>query len=305
MQTNLSSLMAGAKVLTAEQAANVNLGPLTQLQGSWEGSSGWNVIAVPGSNTGSSSLDNSFVLEVIPYKETLSFSPVVVASNRGPFVDGGEEIQSIVGLMYQQSIISTCTAESCIKRGFAANTEIHAETGLFLLLNDNLLGATTEYNIARLSTIPHGNALLALGTSSVTKNPGNSFIPAISSLPFPVPGPGYADFYTTPNTDFPGFITSDPNDMLTKAIAGNDITSMTVLDLSTTNGTGGILNIPFIQTNINATQMAATFWIEELSDGTTQLQYSQNIFLKFPPTGSTTMITWPHITVNTLQKTLS
>lgn len=304
MQNDLTSFMAGAKVLTAEQASTVDLGPLQQLLGSWEGSSGWNVIAVPGPNSGTGPDSGSFILEIIPYKETLSFSPVVVALNRGPFVNGSEENLSIVGLLYEQTIISTCTAQSCTNRGFASGTQIHAETGLLLLLNNNVAGVVGEYNIARLSTIPHGNALLALGTSNIVQKPGNQFIPDVSATPFPIPSVGYADDYTTPNSDFPGFTASNPNNMLTKAIAGKDITSMTVLDLSTTNGTGGILNIPFIQTNINATQMTATFWIEELSDGSLLLQYTQNIYLKFPPTGSSTIITWPHVTVNTLTKSM-
>ncbi len=46
----------------------------------------------------------------------------------------------------------------------------------------------------------------------------------------------------------------------------------TVLDLDTTNETGGIHNIPFIVKHANATSMKSTFWIHELNDGTLRLQ---------------------------------
>lgn len=286
--------LAGIQVLKPTENNTADLGPLAQLVGTWTSSdnpqTGWNVIAVPG--------PNGFVLEIIPYKETITFSPVVVASNRGPFVNGNEEVQNIVGLLYEQSVISTCTLQKCTDRGFPAGSEIHAETGLFLYLTNENGG----YDIARMSTIPHGNSVLALGNSSVKANPGTQFIPEISSLPFPNPGVfGYSEEYTL-QTDFPNFDAANPNKSLFEALGSETIKTMTTLDFSTTNGTGGILNIPFIQQNINTTRMDSTFWIEELSDGTMQLQYSQNIFLDFPPTGSKVMVTWPHVTVNTLTK---
>lgn len=290
---------------TADLAAapvEVNLGPLTQLQGQWQGQGGqgWNVIAVPGPGK------DGFVLEVIPYEETLTFSPVVIAGNRGPFtgtdLNSPEDVQNNVGLLYEQVITSVCTQQSCIDRGFGSGTEIHAETGLFLYLSNFDSG----YNIARLSTIPHGNSVLALGNGDLSpvQNPGNTFIPDISSIPHPNPTPGldgYFDRYGQP-FEFPQFDPGNPNTFIQKVIANENISSMTTLSFSTKNASGGILNIPFIQSNINAADMESTFWIEELSDGSLQLQYSQNIDLVFPPTGSTVSVTWPHVTVNTLQK---
>ncbi|MBE0620230.1 MAG: hypothetical protein IH605_06530 [Burkholderiales bacterium] len=273
------------------------MGPLTRLQGTWQSpaspNQGWNVIAVPGP------AGDGFVLEIIPYQETLTFSPVVVAGNRGPFVGGNETVQSIVGLLYEQVITSVCDNAPCKQRGFPSGTQIHAETGLFL----NLTNQGAGFGIARLSTIPHGNSLLALGNSSQTNNPGTGFIPDNSTLPHPNPNPGldgYFDRYGPPFL-FPNFDTGNPNAFLRTAISAQSFSSLTTLEFSTANATGGVLNIPFIKSNIDTTQVDATFWIEELTGGGLQLQYSQNINLVFPPTGSKVPVNWPHVTVNTLR----
>lgn len=284
----------GIQVFKPETEKDINLGPLTKLVGTWESTNdpqtGWNVIAVPG--------PNGFILEIIPYKETFTFSPVVVAGNRGPFVNGNEVIQNITGLLYEQSVISTCTLPKCADRGFPAGSEIHAETGLFLFLP----GKEGGFDIARLSTIPHGNSVLAMGNSSEIQNPPNTFTPTISAIPFPNPGlMGYSEEYTL-QTDFPTFNAANPNASLAADIATKTISSMTTLDFSTKRGTGGILNIPFIQKNIDTTRMDSTFWIETMEDGSELLQYSQNIFLDFPPTNSKTMVTWPHVTVNSMTR---
>jgi len=72
-----------------------------------------------------------------------------------------------------------------------------------------------------------------------------------------------------------------------------------VLEISTAE-VGGLVNIPFITANANATKIEAIFWIERvrLSDGTEflQLQYTQTIILDFAD------IAWPHISVATLVK---
>jgi hypothetical protein len=52
--------------------------------------------------------------------------------------------------------------------------------------------------------------------------------------------------------------------------------------------------------------MFATFWIEEISAPTKflQLQYVQTVFLNFPALGgSGSNLSWPHVSVATLQKT--
>ena len=63
---------------------------------------------------------------------------------------------------------------------------------------------------------------------------------------------------------------------------------------------GGIVNIPFIAQNANATELRSTFWIETVqrTDGTQfmQLQYAQTILLVFDN------VIWPHVSVATLLK---
>lgn len=286
--------LAGIRLLNEKEAAQVNFGPLTQLQGTWKGQpmQGWNVIAVPG--------PKDFILEVIPYEETLTFSPAAIAGNRGPFTNGQENTQNVTGFLYQQIITSACDSDLCKQRGFPSGTEIHAETGLFLYLeNDN-----EGFNIARLSTIPHGNSVLALGNGAASTTL-QDFIPDNTVSPHPNPMFGY-DEEQYPSLQFPQFNQQNPNSFLQGVLKAQTLTALTTLDFSTQNATGGILNIPFIQSNINATFLDATFWIETLADNSLQLQYTQTINLAFPPTDfPKVMVNWPHVTVNTLQKVSS
>ena len=66
---------------------------------------------------------------------------------------------------------------------------------------------------------------------------------------------------------------------------------------------GGIINIPFIVQQANATKMHSIFWIVDTTDNNTGerrlfLQYSQTILLDF--NGDI----WPHVSINTLEKML-
>ena len=77
--------------------ANVNdrLGPLADLLGTWVGSKGWNMVAVP--------FPAPFTLLVTPYLETITFSPIgAKVPNRRA---GG--IDFVLGVMYDCAI-STC-----------------------------------------------------------------------------------------------------------------------------------------------------------------------------------------------------
>jgi hypothetical protein len=82
-----------------------------------------------------------------------------------------------------------------------------------------------------------------------------------------------------------------------------------VLDLDTSNPTGGITNIPFVVKQADAASMKSTFWINELApdgDGNVelQLQYLQIVMLDFFPRrdGLPGRISWPHVSINTLTK---
>ena len=202
---------------------------------------------------------------------------------------------------------------------------MHVEPGLWLQFP-----MTTEPKedptVARLGTIPHGDSLLAVGTY-LTKN-GGPIINPVDSKPFtldPATGarindtnPGYlAPFTTTPlPPGIPAGSIANPNLVLSNAIKGQNIVSTVVMFVSATpvggiNGTpiappskpsviGGIVNIPFVDTNANANSFSAIFWIETVqnSDGTQflQLQYTQTVILDFIG------IKWPHVSVATLVK---
>lgn len=255
------------------------LGPLAGLTGTWFGNRGWNLIAVPHAK--------SFKLLVRPYVETITFEPIgALVPNRAP-----DETMFIPGLAYQLRIADAETNEA-----------MHMENGLWLLIKDPLYPAATQ--IARQTSVPHGDSLLALGSSCVTNGPPE--IPDISSLPVTGKGApaGYTDPYLIP---IPGLKPGNPNETLQKTIAGQNIVETTTLTVSTAPP-GGIVNIPFIVKNADARHFACTYWIETVKDGSgnvfQQLQYSQQTDLFFLPRfdDPDLLILWPHINVNTLVK---
>ncbi|MGP6190579.1 MAG: heme-binding protein [Vulcanimicrobiaceae bacterium] len=128
----------------------------------------------------------------------------------------------------------------------------------------------------------------------------------------------------------------DPAKLLTAALSGQTIKSMVAIKIATVaslqqeqpdpgappapppttitfnGGGGGIENIPFLQGNADAATVFATFWIEKIQGPTPdtdflQLQYIQTVLLNFPvvvpgsPPGAN--LSWPHVSVATLQKT--
>jgi len=173
---------------------------------------------------------------------------------------------------------------------------LHVENGMWLDVP-----ATTDpksaATVVRQSVIPHGDSLLAQGTPLIVQ--GGPTIAPVSPLPT---GPGVDQQYTTPYRTGPfppGFDAQNPNAALQAAIQGQHITQTIVLPVSTTPS-GGILNIPFVTTNANASQLDAIFWIETVKEPSgasfVQLQYTQTVILNFEG------IQWPHITLATLLK---
>jgi hypothetical protein len=263
-------------------------GPLAALIGNWTGSKGVNLIAVPDQK-------GEFKLLVAPYYETITVTPLSSPTpNRGL-----KTIQQIPTLMY-----------SLIIHNSSDNSLMHAENGIWELLDGS--PENNGYNLARITTVPHGDAVMALGNSSVTNGrPGIN--KTLSSLPTGNLPPvfGYTDVYTP--TIVPGYVNSTPNTYLTDYLdaqekIGRIVTGSTNLTVSTANN-GGINNIPSVNKNADAKAFNSTFWIETVKDTTTgksfqQLQYSQNTTIDFPiktnKPGET--IHWPHINVNTLIK---
>ena len=277
-----------------------DLGPLAGLVGTWTGKQGWNLIAVPRVPEESGGSEG-FTLLVRPYYETITFTPLgVLVPDRG-----ASEILNIYGLEYTLKVSDLLT-----------NEPLHLENGMWLYTEDpQSPGSPT---IVRHATVPHGNSVLALGTSEQADGPPT--IPEINAFPVGNPFdpalPGYTDPYLhPPPPEVPGqppFSTSDPNDVLRAAIKDQDILSTLTLSVSTENG-GGILNIPFVVQNANTTSFSAAFWLETVKNQTTgeefaQLQYSQQTNLEFIKCRSNCsddsggLIVWPHVNVNTLVK---
>lgn len=322
------------RYITQAQTGDPDLGPLRLLPGTWSNKPnmigrGWNLIALPFPGEG-----GPFRLLMNQFNESLKF---MVADkgvpNRGfnPDPDTGNADQIIVALDYEQ------TVEQIAVDDFPATSEaikgvtpkpIHHEPGLFLHMTNKVADA---FDVARLGTIPHGDSLLALGTSDEVMGP--IVIPNPSGLPIGTrPGanvdddvdpanPSYMDPYKhfhhhpfkgtlAAVAEFPGFEPVDPLNLIRIAHAGMDIMRTTVLDFDTTVQTGGIVNIPFIVAEANATEMKATFWIHELNERDDQgrpklvLQYAQIVMLDFfkRGDGQPGLIKWPHVSINTMEK---
>ena len=300
------------------QPHDEDLGPLQKLPGRWVGEgTGWNLIALPFAQEGP--LDYRLLLN--QYDEELNFTLVDKGvPNRGVTDDRSTQTdQFVVTLDYEQVIKQVAVVDEPASTVTGApGAAIHHEPGLFL----NMLNEIPDgFDIARLATIPHGDAALALGKSSVVE--GLATIPRVDSLPLGVShdldnnrylGP-YKHFHDTPFVGtvgfpgFPGFDPVHPELLLDLANNGVNVTSTTVLELDTSNGTGGIKNIPFVVKQADAGSMKSTFWIQELApdeEGNValRLQYLQIVMLDFFPgrDGLPGRIRWPHVSINTLTK---
>jgi hypothetical protein len=188
---------------------------------------------------------------------------------------------------------------------------MHVECGFWELLEYSNRNA--GFDIFRIASVPHGDAVEAMGNSFVSDGPPvidpNLLGTPMGDLP---PLAGYTDPYGFP-FEFPDFSPETPNQTLINYLnkqeaAGLKVVKTVTLAVSTQNK-GGINNIASLQTNANPVQFDAIFWLETLQDAsgnvTQQLQYSQRILIDFPITAdlSGQTITWPHINVNTLTLT--
>ena len=273
-----------------------DLGPLKDLPGTWVGK-GWNLIAVPINSKGPRNTvgcpgkaaipaRENFCVEIMPYVETLTFTPI-----GAPVPNRGFPINTfVVGLHYQQVVSDANTFQP-----------LHIENGMWLLLDKK------EKLVARLSSIPHGNSLLAIGNAFDVD--GNFQIPPTDGLPIldkPVFKYNYP-YFTAEGV--PPFVPSNPNQILQDIIDQQELGKTVILDVSTENE-GGISNIPFIKNNADATSFESVFWIEEVKNKTgnnfLQLQYSQTTDLEFIKDFTSKdpdkLIVWPHVDVATLVK---
>jgi hypothetical protein len=324
------------------------LGPLEDLVGVWRAKgTGWNMIALPFHKAPPAPAGFKFRLLMNQYDEELKFTFVDDdVPNRGLARPGDPDFdQFVVTLDYQQKIAQVAAEDRPDSGGLAGprGLPIHHEPGLWLyeknrrtkedkIIDDQV--SEVELDVARLASIPHGNSVLALGTSHV--HHCMPPIPPLSGLPTgrfeDVLTPDY-DFRDAANPDpylepyrhyienpfmgnvavpgFPGFSPADMNQILRFANQGVNIVRTTTLTVDSTVKSGGIRNAPFSVREAEAVSMKSTFWIQELAEKDAagkpklRLQYSQVVMLNFfrprqdelPGTAA-----WPHISIATLEK---
>ncbi len=271
-------------------SSQAGLGPFRELPGVWRGE-GFNLISRPDEQEG-----KEFFLQLSATHEILEFTQI-----GAPIPNRGTEQGDIffLGVHYLQQISDAET-----------NGALHLEPGIWINVPATTAPAAPA-SVARLATIPHGDALVAQGSSFEVN--GGPQIAVESSTPLqqgtetPLTDRGYlAPFSaTTPPAGIPQAAIADPNLVLRNAIAGQNIVKTTVIEIDTETqigqSPGGIENIAFVDVNANAVRMSATFWIEVVEHvhglgQFLQLQYTQKVFLRFLG------IDWPHITVETLVK---
>jgi hypothetical protein len=265
---------------------DAELGPLADLVGTWIGSHGWEMIAVP-------SGPDTFRLIARPYVEVITVEEIgAPVPNRG----GSSPDLFITGLMYQTRITDRETGEP-----------LHLENGMWLNL-----GKSQEKPIVRQASIPHGDVFLALGDAEVTEEAPK--IPELNGRPESGPDTpfGYTDTYTPvkayePSGGIEEFSPTEPGGVLEKQVEGLNVVKTTTLSVSTEDD-GGIVNIPFVEREAKVSKFSSTYWVETIKDPETgnevqQLQYAQQSDLEFiPKFGEPGLIVWPHINVNTLRK---
>jgi hypothetical protein len=292
---------------TAAKAPNP-LGPLAELAGKWTGH-GFNTIWRP--HFPANPQDR--FLELNLTTETLVFTAIGGAiPNRGLLMPD----ISMFGLTYMQQIAET--------QGGAG---LHIEPGIWAVV-PKTTNPKEPASVVRMASIPHGTTILAQGTAT-TVAAGPQILPN-NIIPFGVgsPPPPNSDFASAEGTFTelnlatasafrfvsPGVtqaMVENPNSVLKNAIAGQTITSTTVLKVSTTHvpiAGGGTANTAFLSAassppggNAKAVEVDATFWIETVKGAagkpdTLQLQYTQLVQLDFNG------LRWPHVTVATLHK---
>jgi len=272
------------------------LGPLAGLVGKWSGR-GFNVIWRPNHTPGQDRF-----LELNLTSEQLEFTAIP-----GPIPNRGllQPDMNMFGVTYLQQISDA-----------NLNAGLHVEPGLWAAVpatTDPLVPPT----VVRLASIPHGTTILAQGVSGTSAVPT---LPDTSIKPFPIGNSANRiDFpeqtlatptnFRTSGAGLTGItqtMVDNPSTVVQQAIVGQHIQATTRLHVSSSDAAmpgGGTANTAFLAgaadgPNADAAEVRATFWLETLQGNTspTQLQYVQIVLLNF------NTISWPHVTVATLQK---
>ncbi len=282
-----------------------DLGPLANLVGTWVGN-GFTLISLPDfSSVPPSTGPAPFRLKLNRTIEILELNTIGAdIPNRGVIsalgsTTGQPDIK-LFGLTYLQRISD-----------FLSREPLHIEPGIWIKIPPTtVFPANPNLTVVRMGTVPHGDSFLAQSSElfAIDSAPDMDVLSStpisVNGTPFP---PGFLDPFLNPPLP-PGIkptYVENPNLLLQDDIAGQTIINTIVMRISSNNPNamppvGGILNIPFVSLNANATQIDAVFMIETVqsSDGTTflQLQYYQTVMLNFLG------IMWPHISVATLIK---
>lgn len=270
---------------------DTRLGELTDLEGKWEGE-GFNMLAVPDRTES----PQEYRIIAQKFIETLEFSRITEIKPKDGVPNRKLDLtQFVSALEYTQHVVDM------------DGNAIHHENGLWLMLDDTV----SPSRIARQSSVPHGNSLLAPGKTFVFG--GAPLINPICVLPSVEQAKirvkmdggmsleeaclavvkddqcGYLQPYFEADQKFKAegvdyFL--NPNKLLTDHNNGLDITSTTVYELDTKSETGGILNIPFfrppqpgqpVNNFITCPALTSTFWVNTVknADGSEskELQY--------------------------------
>lgn len=313
---NIARLQRQGRHLEAARTGDPDLGPFQLLPGTWANKPGlpgrgWNMIALPFAPAPGQG-GPPFRLLLNQFNEELKFQLVDKAvPNRGVDLSvPANTDQLIVALDYEQAIAQVA-ADDFPQSGLAGAPDlaIHHEPGLLLNMTNQTGDGPT---IARLATIPHGNAVLAMGGFQILV--GAPLIPAVNALPIGVNQDVDNNRYLAAYRHFRDnlfeglFDPTNPTALLNAANQGVNVRQTTILEFDSTVDHAGIHNIPFVERQADASEMKATFFIQEIDepDGTTRLrlQYVQVVQLDFFPRvdGGPGRIKWPHVSINTMEK---
>ncbi len=319
---------------------SLEFGPLSYLDDSWTGDSGWNLMVVPKVVDGKT----SFLVMVQKLYETHNFNKVGgPVPNRGG-AEGGKE--TLLAVKYNQTV-----AEK------ASKNILHEEVGMWLYQtpsgtsNSGYSTNTQKFDhpILRQGIIPHGNSILLAGGFD-DANPAVPVFPSASTAYLPkiltqgvdkkVEAAFMQDYldqvkrafdllppHETENLTFRNFI--NPTELLTFARKQSSNDGMSDLQFdqvinlhvnaANATGYGGLQSIPFAHDFADPVDFEDYFSIQVVknqnySDATAdtqdevpdyfQIQYFQNIKIKFKVEfmGEKFDVEFPHYQLNTLIK---
>jgi hypothetical protein len=290
---NLTSYRA----VSSYDATGDSLGPLCDLPGHWQGS-GVSLIARPDFDPEN---PDGLFLELNLLRESIEFTTI-----GSPVYDRGsvQEDVAVFGVTYVQRVTDATTGGA-----------LHIEPGLFLRIPPTTAPEAAE-TIARLATVPHGNAFCTTGQAETLVPPPGFKIPPVPTVPFAIgtpqppvgtPNPFSAydlgvesRFRTSPlPAEITQAIVDNPAEYNQALLDGRTIAHMTVLATST-DAAGGVQNIPFITRNADAVSLRSIFAVQHLRGPAgpefMQLQYTQTALLNFRG------MSFPHVTAATLIK---